>query len=95
MDPKNPDYDFDELYGSTLAEDCKKLAEDVEHYFFICTGILMCALSDWFSAALAGFLVVMLRDFFRFLERRRRNECCCDCGDGVGRSGGRAPTADE
>lgn len=70
MDPKNPDYDFDELYGTSLAEDRKALAEDVEHYFFICTGILMCAVSNWMAAAFGGFVVVLLRDFFRFLKRR-------------------------
>lgn len=66
------DYDFDEYYGTTLAEDRKALKEDIEHLYFIGVGILMCALSDWRAAIIGAVATVGVRDFLRSLERRRR-----------------------
>lgn len=44
------------------------LVEDLDHFYFICTGILMCAISTWWLAALAALVVVGLRSWFRYQE---------------------------
>lgn len=65
------EYDFDEYYGTTLAEDRKALAEDLEHLYFSGIGILTCALSGWKAAVFAGIFTVVLRDFIRGCRRKK------------------------
>lgn len=65
-------YDYDEYYGTTLAEDRKKLMEDIGHLYFIGVGVLMTSISDPFAALLAAVATVFVRDWMRRAERRVR-----------------------
>lgn len=67
------DYDEDELYGTSLAEDRKALAEDLEHLYFTAVGILIATISpNWQTAAIAAVLTVGCRDFIRWCDRRKK-----------------------
>lgn len=64
------DYDYDEYYGTTLAEDRKSFFEDIEHLYFIGVGVLMCAISNWYAAALAAVATVAVRSLMRGWGRK-------------------------
>ena len=47
LDNYPDEYDEDEYYGTSITEDRKAFKEDLEHLYFLCTGILLCAISNW------------------------------------------------
>lgn len=66
-------YDYDEYYGTSLAEDRKALAEDLEHLYFTGVGILITTISpNWQTAVIAATLTVGCRDFLRWCARRKK-----------------------
>lgn len=44
--------------------------EDLEHLYFTCVGILICAISSWQAALFAAILTVACRASLRYLDRR-------------------------
>lgn len=72
LDGNPNEYDYDEYYGTTLAEDRKALIEDFEHLYFIATGIVLCAISNWQAAFIAALATVFIRDVMRTCERKAK-----------------------
>lgn len=48
-----------------------KLMEDIEHLYFCGVGILTCAISNWKAAFAAAVLTAGVREFLRYLQRRK------------------------
>lgn len=66
----------------THTENAKKLAEDIEHLYFIGVGILMTALSNPWIAVGAAMFGVAVRQIRRDWRRGGQYECSSDSGDG-------------
>ena len=71
LDNYPDEYDEDEYYGTSITEDRKAFKEDLEHLYFLCTGILLCAISNWQAAVLAAVLTVAVRDIWRHFGRKK------------------------
>lgn len=64
------EYDYDEYYGTTLAEDRKAFFEDLGHLYFIGVGIAMCAISNWWAAIVGAVATVAVRSLMRGWGRK-------------------------
>lgn len=48
--------------------------EDIEHLYFVCVGILICAIADWPGALVAAFLTVACRAVIRKFSKNKEEE---------------------
>lgn len=52
----------------------RSFSEDLDHLYFTCLGILICAISDWPSALTAAILTVVCRAVIRKFSKNKEEK---------------------